>query len=115
MRSIAIEAQRRLLERRQDLVGLRQRVNDYEKELLQTPENDWPGASATQQAASVLEELSSNELRDLREIDAALHRLKVRTYGRCERCDAAIGRLRLQAIPEARHCLACSAQQEVDT
>jgi len=63
--------------------------------------------SAYARAAAALDELSGSELRELREVDAALQRLKDGTYGRCESCGAAIKRRRLRAIPEARICLQC--------
>lgn len=113
MESIAMEAKRRLLERRRALVGLRRQVDDSENELLETRETDWPDVSATQQTAGVLDELSERELQELAEIDAALQRLRDDAYGKCQSCGAAIGRLRLRAIPEARKCLACESQREV--
>lgn len=46
--------------------------------------------------------------RELHELDAALARLDDGTWGRCERCQGAIGRDRLRALPETRLCLPCS-------
>lgn len=45
---------------------------------------------------------------ELKEIEAALERMETGTWGRCETCGGAIGRGRLRALPEARHCLGCS-------
>jgi RNA polymerase-binding transcription factor DksA len=115
MQSIAIEAKRRLLDRRRQLFGLRRHVDEAENELLEAREEDSLDLSVAQRAASVLEELSGSELRELREVDAALQRLKEDSYGRCEQCGIAIGRLRLRAIPEARNCLACASQQAMVT
>ncbi len=42
------------------------------------------------------------------EIDAALARVDVGTYGVCERCEAAIPDGRLEARPVARLCVPCS-------
>lgn len=42
------------------------------------------------------------------EIDAAVKRLDTGTYGRCERCDRAIGEGRLRARPTARTCIQCA-------
>jgi RNA polymerase-binding transcription factor DksA len=105
MRSIEGEARKHLLERRHLLIGLRRDV--AESNSLQPVENDWPDVSAYARAAAVLEELSGSELRELREVDAALQRLKNGSYGRCECCGATIGRRRLRTIPEARNCLEC--------
>ncbi|WP_446664177.1 TraR/DksA family transcriptional regulator [Flexivirga sp. B27] len=42
----------------------------------------------------------------------ALERIDDGTYGVCENCGDAIGKLRLQAFPRATLCLTCKAQQE---
>ena len=46
---------------------------------------------------------------ELAETTAAIHRIELGTYGRCERCDAALGRQRLMALPAARYCWTCAA------
>jgi RNA polymerase-binding transcription factor DksA len=46
--------------------------------------------------------------RALAETNAAIDRIDVGTYGRCERCGDAIGRQRLLALPAARYCLSCA-------
>lgn len=42
----------------------------------------------------------------------ALERINDGTYGVCENCGNAIGKLRLQAFPRATLCLSCKAKQE---
>lgn len=42
------------------------------------------------------------------EIEQALARIERGTYGRCQACGGAVARERLEAIPHARHCVACS-------
>ncbi len=56
------------------------------------------------------EAASPQEEAELRAIDEALARMEEGAFGQCRRCGGAIGRHRLRAIPEARYCLACSAQ-----
>jgi RNA polymerase-binding transcription factor DksA len=53
--------------------------------------------------------LTDSELRELRDIEAALERIAQGEFGRCSRCGGAIGRHRLRAIPEARHCMTCAS------
>jgi len=48
--------------------------------------------------------------RELLETDAALTRLELDIYGRCEVCRGAIGRQRLLALPLARYCLDCASR-----
>lgn len=47
---------------------------------------------------------------ELAELEAALVRIEAGTWGRCEKCGGAIGRTRLRALPETRHCLPCSSR-----
>lgn len=42
------------------------------------------------------------------EIERALARMDLGTYGRCEACGAQVAPERLEAIPHARYCVACS-------
>lgn len=52
--------------------------------------------------------LGSERTAELEELEHALWRLREGTWGRCERCDGAIGRDRLRAVPETRTCLDCA-------
>jgi len=45
----------------------------------------------------------------LEEVEAALGRIEAGDYGLCERCRRPIPEGRLQALPETRHCVTCSA------
>jgi RNA polymerase-binding transcription factor DksA len=47
---------------------------------------------------------------ELEELLHALRKLDAGTWGRCEKCDGAIGRDRLRAIPETRSCVDCAAR-----
>lgn len=48
----------------------------------------------------------------LREVRAALTRIEEGTYGECLECEMKISERRLNAVPWARHCLAC--QERLD-
>ena len=56
--------------------------------------------------------LSENESKMLRLIDEAMARLKNGCYGLCTHCEQPIEGPRLQAIPWARHCIACQELQD---
>jgi DnaK suppressor protein len=45
------------------------------------------------------------------DIEHALDRLDNGTFGTCDQCDAPIPFERLEAIPHARHCVACAGQR----
>lgn len=54
----------------------------------------------------------AHELTELREIDAALLRIKAGTYGICTVCHEPIPLARLLAQPAAQRCVACQAATE---
>ena len=53
--------------------------------------------------------LSAQALAAVEEIDAALDRIDLATYGACERCQQPIPKSRLRALPYARLCVACKS------
>ena len=56
--------------------------------------------------------LSENEGQMLRLIDEAIARLDNGRFGLCIHCEQPIEKQRLQAVPWARHCIACQEQQD---
>jgi len=50
------------------------------------------------------------DMKLLREISHALHRIETDTYGICPECDEPISSKRLDAVPWARYCVACQEQ-----
>ena len=71
-------------------------------------EHDPEGATIAFERSQV--EALVRQLREhLAEIAAAQGRLADGSYGRCERCGAAIPDARLEARPAARTCVACAA------
>jgi RNA polymerase-binding protein DksA len=56
----------------------------------------------------VLDALDRKGRSRLAEIDAALHRLDAGSYGICTRCEEAIARERLLALPTATTCARCA-------
>jgi DnaK suppressor protein len=89
------EAREALLQRRSSLCALRSASGEMDSWRLE------------QEADEEQARLSERELRDIEE---ALRRIDEGRFGHCARCGGAIGRHRLRAVPEARHCMACSGQ-----
>ena len=62
------------------------------------------------------EEISSQmvevESRELIHIQAALARIDAGTYGRCESCENAIPKARLEVLPYATMCIKCQREAE---
>lgn len=55
----------------------------------------------------------SDDLQSLvNQIDGALHRMELGTYGTCERCGKPIGQERLEAFPYVAYCIDCQARIE---
>ncbi len=105
MHTLVNQARESLLQRRSSLRGAL-RDNGW---LRGEREPDPVDEAAVESAGEVRERLTERELRELRDIDEALARIEQGRFGHCARCGGAIGRHRLRAVPEARHCMACSA------
>jgi len=56
--------------------------------------------------------LVENLARTLEQVEAALKRMDVGTYGLCRVCNGAIDRARLRALPYAAQCLHCQTRLE---
>ena len=46
------------------------------------------------------------------EIDEALNRIKIGTYGACESCAGPIEKARIRALPYSRMCIGCQSKLE---
>ena len=57
-------------------------------------------------------DLLENQDRILDEVNDALARIDEGTFGRCENCGQEISIRRLNALPYARHCVACAKKFE---
>jgi RNA polymerase-binding transcription factor DksA len=55
---------------------------------------------------------ASREIQEIREIEDALRRLSLGTYGTCVRCKCSIGRRRLEAFPSVSRCTQCQREHE---
>lgn len=56
--------------------------------------------------------LSDTERQLLFQVDEALGRMEVGTYGECAHCNRKIGERRLEAVPWARYCIDCQELKE---
>ena len=56
--------------------------------------------------------LSASATQAVEEIDRALRRMDIGTYGICERCGKKIGVARLEALPFAALCIECKSREE---
>lgn len=56
--------------------------------------------------------LRRNVERILDQVNHALHKFELSTYGRCENCDEEIPLERLEALPYASLCIKCQSKEE---
>ncbi|MCC7548069.1 MAG: TraR/DksA C4-type zinc finger protein [Burkholderiales bacterium] len=56
--------------------------------------------------------MSVRDIRELREVEAALERIAQGEYGQCDSCGMEIGFARLKAYPTAARCIACQTKLE---
>lgn len=106
------ELQRRLVEKRKELLsGARTRsaVN------LQAGDDgiqDIADQATSAYTKEFLLSLGDAERRLLRQVDAALEKMRQNTYGLCEKCGEGISEKRLEALPFARYCIPCQKEEE---
>ncbi len=99
----------RLLDERRALVRQRERVLESIPEQVHPPgENE----IAPSEGIDIEISLDLGDTARLRDIDAALKRIKEGTFGTCAACECDISEARLEAIPSALYCVRCEEQRE---
>lgn len=78
--------------------------------------NNEPGDTGDESLVNALADfnltLLDHHIDGLRDIEAALQRIRNGEYGVCIDCGGDVGFDRLQAYPTARRCIVCQAQHE---
>lgn len=72
-------------------------------------EHDPEGSTLAFERGQLVAQVARSKAR-LTEIDAAMARLGLGTYGICEQCGNEIGEARLEALPAARLCITCASR-----
>jgi len=116
MNSKKLEQYRKmLLDRRQELAADLRQKSEQGKDR----DNFTVGDSVDEAEASfeVDFDLTMKEsmIRQIKEIDEALERIKEGNYGTCENCGEDIPQDRLRARPNARFCIRCKSEMEKGT
>jgi DnaK suppressor protein len=73
---------------------------------------DTGDASVADLLADVGAAMAERDVRELREVEAALGRMREGTYGECVDCGADIDLQRLRANPAAMRCIRCQTRYE---
>lgn len=106
-RSKRYEGVDKLLKTKRD--ELRRRLNYHLGDVSVDVEPDDEGALASSNFATDLAVATlERERQELREIEAALGRIKDGEYGLCQECGSLIREVRLEALPWARLCIKCA-------
>ena len=109
-----IEHFRHLLENRR--VSLLQSVSRTEEDGRAVQENDSAQDIADRASSSYQKEFlfarSNNDRQFLQMVERALSSIAEGSYGECEQCGNPINERRLEAVPWARHCIACQEKLE---
>ncbi|PWB78798.1 MAG: hypothetical protein C3F08_08050 [Candidatus Methylomirabilota bacterium] len=102
----------KLLEKRRALINTvrEKRANNLEGGSDGT--QDIADQATTAYTKEFLLSISDAERQQLKQVDAALEKMRQKTYGQCERCGEPISEKRLEALPFARFCIACQEEEE---
>jgi len=99
----------RLLDERSQLVREMDRIRESIPEEVHPPGEH---EIAPSEGADVDISLATGGGTRLRSIDAALDRIKEGTFGKCCKCGIDISEARLEAIPDATHCIGCERSHQ---
>jgi DnaK suppressor protein len=102
----------RLLAERARLVKLLKGVESEIADLESAPPVEWLEQAQMEGHRAVLTDLDEQERRTLDEIERALGRMEIGTYGVCELCGREIEPARLFATPRVPVCIQCQTVRE---
>lgn len=108
--------QKRLLERKKEIVDVLSEVYNETKEAKNTGiAMDIADEAESSYTKEFLLNLSDTERKQLQLIDAALGRIEKCNYGICQTCQVQIGKKRLDAVPWAPNCIDCQQKAEEES
>jgi DnaK suppressor protein len=93
-------------------INLSHENEDFNEIIKDKEPKDLGDIAADDIGRSILEALSNQEMKQLRQIESALYRIENGHYGTCMVCEKKIPLERLQAIPYALLCINCKTSEE---
>lgn len=96
------------LELQEKLQQLVARVGSIDRDLSETPNEDWEDRATELEEDEVLSAVGNVTLTEMDQIKHALYQIDSGTYGTCERCGDSIPRERLETLPYATTCTRCA-------
>jgi DnaK suppressor protein len=103
---------KKLTARREDLLRVIARTEQEGREADEDPTVDLADKAANSYTKEFLFGQTHNDRTLLQLIDEALGRIKDGAFGECAQCHEEMQQKRLEAVPWARHCLACQEKHE---
>jgi RNA polymerase-binding protein DksA len=100
----------RLTSRRQQIVATLRHLDKTRNEVDQN--SDWLDQAAHENRVQLLDRLNDWYDSEMAQIEKALERIRLGTYGTCAACHNAIDAARLGSAPEAEFCGPCQATRE---
>lgn len=97
-----------LTQKRAELAGRADRLQQDITRQSSPLEEDWEEASIQRENDQVLDALDDETRAELQQIDRALGRIREGRYGQCEKCSGPIAAERLEALPYATTCVKCA-------
>ncbi len=103
----------RLQQKKQEILEAYNKNETYGKEADEDGAQDIADKASSSYAKEFLFSLSNSERELLQLMDDALVRIEDKRFGVCLSCEEEMNQKRLEAVPWARHCLACQEKQEM--
>ena len=103
----------RLQQKKQEILEAYNKNKTYGKEADEDGAQDIADKASNSYAKEFLFSLSNSERDLLQLMDDALTRIEDKRFGVCLSCEEEMNQKRLEAVPWAKHCLACQEKQEL--
>jgi RNA polymerase-binding transcription factor DksA len=101
-----------LLERRDKLLHLINRVTDDVRHTEEPLSSDFSEQAVERQHEEVLDALGEAGRRELSQINRSLARMDAGEYGICAACGEPIPEARLRVMPHCEYCVTCAEKRE---
>ena len=102
----------KLILKKQEILEAYNKNKTYGKEADEEGAQDIADKASNSYTKEFLFSLSNSERDMLQLLDEALVRIGDRSFGVCVSCEDEMDKKRLEAIPWAKHCIACQEKQE---
>jgi DnaK suppressor protein len=103
---------KKLLTRREELTKTIARTQEEGRTADEDPTVDLADKAANSYTKEFLFGMTNTDRTILNMIDAALKRIQADEYGVCANCQEELQQKRLEAVPWAKHCIACQEKME---